>query len=350
MRIMQEDARGMCESILQALEVPKEDAALLTDIHIDAELRGEQSHGLRCLLLHFGRIEAGTMRRKPKVTVLMDRGAVGLFDAHHSIGQVIGTRAMWLAIAKAKEFGVGVVGIRNNNSITSLKYYALLAAQAGMIGIVYTNSRPMIPPHGGMTSTVGNNPVAIAAPAGAEFPFVLDMACSTAKEKIFQAAAEHRAIPPDWALGRDGSPTTDPKEALETGVLLPFGGYKAFGLALAHEVLTSALCSGELFTGKGTGFRPFANLYYASQYFQAINIEWFVPLDQFRNHIDTMLRKVKASALRPGVDRVYAPGELEFLEMEERKRTGFPLAADVWDEYQQWARRLGVELAARVKQ
>lgn len=350
MRIMPEDARRMCESLLRALEVPEEDAALLTDIHLDAELRGEQSHGLRCLLLHFGRIAAGTMRRKLKVTVLMDRGAVGLFDAHHSIGQVVGTRAMRLAIAKAKAFGVGLVGIRNNNSITSLKYYASMAVQEGMIGIVYTNTRPMIPPHGGMTATVGNNPLAIAAPAGAEFPFVLDMACATAKEKIFQAAAEHRAIPPDWALGRDGAPTIDPKEALETGVLLPFGGYKAFGLALAHEVLTSALCGGDLFTGEGTGFRPFENLYYASQYFQAVNIEWFVPLQQFRAQIDAMIGKVKASALRPGVERVYVPGEIEFLELETRMRAGFPMAADVWDAYQQWARRLGIELTVQLNQ
>ncbi len=350
MRIMHEDARAMCNAILQALEVPEEDAALLTDIHIDAELRGESSHGLRCLLLHFGRIDAGTMLRKPKVTVVMNRGAVGLFDAHHSIGQVVGTRAMRLAIAKAKEFGVGVVGIRNNNSITSLKYYALMAVQEGMIGITYTNTRPMMPPHGGMTSTVGNNPVAFAAPAGGEFPFVLDMACATAKEKIYQAAAENRPIPSDWALGHEGRPTTDPKEALETGVLLPFGGYKAFGLALAHEVLTSALCGGDLFTGKGTGFRPFDNLYYASQYFQAVNIEWFVPLREFRDHIDAMIQKVKASTLRPGVERVYAPGEIEFREMAVRKRVGFPIPTDVWNDYQDWARRLGIELNVPLKQ
>jgi len=344
MRIMADEARVVCESLLGAMGVPREDAEILTDIHIDAELRGEASHGLRCFLLHLGRIDAGSMRRKPKVSVIMDKKAVALFDAHHSIGQVVGVRAMRLAISKAKKYGVGVVGVRNNNSITSMKYYPLMAVDEGMIGLTYTNSRPMMPPHGGMTAKVGNNPLSIAAPADQEFPFVLDMACATAKEKIWQAQAEGRPIPPSWALGRDGEPTTDPSEALEIGVLLPFGGYKAFGLATAHEILTSALCDGALFTAPGTGFRPFENPYLGSQYFQAINIEWFTPLQEFRKRVDAIIRSIHDTSLRAGVDRVYVSGELEFLEMERQKQEGFPVQPGVWSEFEEWGRRLGVEV------
>jgi len=159
------------------------------------------------LFLHIlGRLRGGGALPVPKVTVLMDRGAVALFDAHHSLGQVVAARGMQLAIAKARQYGVGVVGVRNSNSYTSAKYYPLMATQVGMIGMTYANSVPMMPPEGGMTPTVGNNPLAFAAPAGEELPFVLDMACATAKEKVYQAQERGELIPPTWALGPDGNP------------------------------------------------------------------------------------------------------------------------------------------------
>lgn len=337
-----ETLRSTWLTIFEALKVPKEDAELLVDVHIDSELRGEESHGVHLLLVHVERIKAGSIRPKPKISVVVDRGAVALFDAHHSIGQVSAARGMRMAIDRAKEFGTGVVGVRHANSYTSAKYYPLMAVSEGLIGMTYTNSRPMMPPHGGSTSKVGNNPMSIAAPAGKEFPFVLDMACATAKEKIWQAAAEGRPIPDSWALGPDGRPTTDPEEALETGVLLPVGGYKGFGLGMAHEVLTSVLFGGELLTGAGTGFRPYENPMRTTQYFQAINIEAYTPIDEFRKRMDEMISAIRNSALRPGVSRVYLPGERGFLEMESRRRNGIPIHTRAFEETQRMARELGV--------
>ena len=163
-----ERLRAAAAPLFEAIGVPAEDARLVVDVHVDSDLRGEDSHGVRMLNVHLERIRAGGNRAKPKVTVLADRGAVALFDAHHSLGQVVAARAMVLVIAKAREFGVGVVGVRNANSYTSAKYYPLMAAEAGMIGKTHTNSRPMMPPHGGTRAKVGNNPLAIAAPAWIE--------------------------------------------------------------------------------------------------------------------------------------------------------------------------------------
>lgn len=331
-----------CTALLQALGVPREDADLTSDVFVQSDLRGEESHGMRLLLHVLGRIKAGSVLPKAKVTVVMDRGSMALFDAHHSLGQVVAARAMRLAIAKAREYGVGLVGIRNNNSYTSAKYYPLMAATEGMLGMTYTNSIPMMPPEGGRTPTVGNNPLAIAAPAGEEFPFVLDMACAVAKEKIFQAKERKEPIPPDWALGPDGNLTTDPDAALATGVLLPFGGYKAFGLGVAHEILTSVLMGGHLFTEGSTGFLPYDGPMNVSQVMQAINIEWFIPLAEFRKRADAVIRRIKASALRPGVARVYVPGEKGFLEEQRRRREGIPLPGRVFEELRRWARELNV--------
>ncbi|MBI4182981.1 MAG: Ldh family oxidoreductase [Proteobacteria bacterium] len=335
--------RAGCVSLFEKIGVPREDGELFTDACLDSELRGEQSHGVRLVPVHLARIKAGSIRPKPKVTVLLDRGACALFDAHLSLGQVVAARAMRLAIAKAREFGVGIVGVRNANAYASAKYYPLMAAKAGMIGINRGNTCPMMPPHGGATPIVGNNPISIAAPAGEEHPFVLDMACATAKEKIRQAAAEGRPIPPEWALGHDGTPTTDAEEALATGVLLPFGGYKAFGLAASHEVLTSVLFGGHLFCAGGGAFRPYETPYNGSQFFQAIDVEWFMPLPEFRERMDRMIRAIKAARLRPGVERVYVPGERGFLEMERRRREGIPVHSGTIADLRRWAGELGTE-------
>lgn len=339
-----EALRAVGERLLQAVGVPPEDAALVTDVHIDADLRGEESHGMRMMHLALERIRAGTSLPKPKITVLRDKGVVGLFDAHHSLGQVVATRAMKLAISKAREYGVGLVGVRHAESFTSAKYYPLLAAAEGMIGINWTNSKPMMPPHGGTLKKVGNNPMAVAAPAGEEFPFVLDIANTTAMEKIRQALSEEKPIPDNWALGHDGNVTTDPAIALETGTLLPFGGYKAFGIGAYTEVLTSVLCGGDLFTGKGTGFRPFDNLYRCSQLFQAINIEFFMPLDEFKARMDQMIRTIRDTPLRPGFDSVYLPGERGFRTMPKRGSSGIPTHDNVVIEL----RRIAAELKVPV--
>jgi LDH2 family malate/lactate/ureidoglycolate dehydrogenase len=330
-------------SLLERMGVPRADAALVADVHVDADLRGEESHGVRLLLMHLERIKAGTIRPKAKVTVLRDAGAVALFDAHHSLGQVVAARAMELAIEKARRFGIGAVSIRTANSFTSTKYYPLMAARAGMIGIAYSNSRVMMPPEGAVTPKVGNNPMAIAAPTRDEPTFVLDFACTVAREKVRVAATEGRPIPLGWALDAEGAPTTDAAKALASGIQLPFGGYKAFGLGVAHEVLTSVLAGGALFTGTGTGFVPYDNPYHASQYVQAIDISAFGPLDEFRDRMDRMIREIRSAKPRPGVARVFLPGERGFEEMARRRADGVPVPTDVLAGLERWRGELGAE-------
>jgi LDH2 family malate/lactate/ureidoglycolate dehydrogenase len=329
-------------ALLRALGVPDADAALTVDVFLQADLRGEESHGMRLFLHILGRLRDGGAQPVAETTTLVNRGAIALLDAHDSLGQVVGVRGMELAIAKAREYGVGIVGIRQSNSYTSAKYYPLRAVQHDMIGLTYANSVPMMPPEGGRTPILGNNPVAIAAPAATEFPFVLDMACATAKEKIYQAQERQEPIPPLWALGPDGNPTTDPGVALASGVLLPFGGYKAFGLAAAHEILTSILTGGPLFNAPGGEFTPYDKPMNVCLFLQAINIEWFVPVDDFKRQVDALIHAIKASALRPGVARVYVPGERGFLEERRRIREGIPLPLRVVEELQRWAGELGV--------
>ena len=336
--------RRNCEILLQALGVSEEDAKTAVDVFLQAELMGEESHGIRLFLHVLGRIKAGGDRAATHITVVMDRGAVAMWDANRSLGQVAAAMAMRRAIEKAREFGIGFVGVRNSNSYTSAKYYPLLAVQEGMIGITFTNtSRKLMPPEGGYTPVLGNNPVSIAAPAGRHPPFVIDMACTkAAMERLLQAQERGENIPDDWALDTEGNSTTDPAKAIAAGVLLPFGGYKAFGLATAHEILTSVLFGGILFCGDSKGFLPYDGAMNTSYSFQAINIEWFMPLDEFKTRIDAVIEKIKSSKLRPGIDRILVPGERSANELQKRLESGIPLQQRVFDDLTRWSRVLGV--------
>jgi LDH2 family malate/lactate/ureidoglycolate dehydrogenase len=336
--------RTGCEAILRALGVSEEDAAVTADVFIQAELMGEESHGTRLLLHVLGRLKAGGDNARTNVDVVMDRGAVAVWNANRSLGQVVAARAMRLAIDKARKFGIGFVTVRNSNSYTSAKYYPLLAVEAGMLGITYTNtSRQLMPPPGGRAPVLGNNPTAIAAPAGKFPPFVLDMACTRAAvEKILQARERNEPIPEDWALDAEGNSTVDPEKALASMALLPFGGYKAFGMGIAHEILTSVISGGALFAGDSKGFLPYDGAMHTSHSFQAINIEWFMPLDEFRARMDEVIRAIKSAPLRPGAERIRIPGERSAAELQRRIKEGIPLRQTVVTELQRWAEELGV--------
>jgi LDH2 family malate/lactate/ureidoglycolate dehydrogenase len=168
------------------------------------------------------------------------------------------------------------------------------------------------------------------------------MAVSVAMEKIFQAHERAQPIPPGWGIDATGQDTTDPADVLKSRALLPIAGPKGFGLGLAHEILTCVLMGGHLFGGGSTGFIPFDGPMNVSQYFQAINIDWFVPLDEFKARMDEALAAVGASLARPGVQHVYYPGEHSFDEEQRRLADGIPLPRKTVDALQAWCDKLGV--------
>jgi len=331
-------------ALLRAVGVPADEAATTAAVFTQAELVGEPSHGIRLLLVVLGRIEAGGDRAVADIAVVRDRGAVAVWDARRSLGQVTAVRAMDAAVAKARAHGLGLVAVRDGNSLTSAKFYALRAAEAGCVGLVHTNaSRKVMPPPGGRTPVMGNNPVAVAAPAGRYGTFVLDMACTAAAvERIAAARDGGEAIPRGWALDADGRDTTDPAAALESMALLPFGGYKAFGLALVHEMLTSVLAGGAVFAGGSTGFRPLDGPMNTSFTLSAMDIAAFDDPAAFAERMERMIDGLKASEpLAPGTEILF-PGERALRERARRRAEGVPLAASTASDLAAWARRLGV--------
>ena len=337
--------RGHCEALLIGHGVSPEDATRTVDVFLQAELMGEESHGLRLFCQVVERVKSGGDRAQTEITVLSERRAVEHWDANRSLGQVTAARAMTRAVEKARDCGIGLVAVRNGNSFTSAKYYPLMAADAGMIGCAFTNtSRKLMPPPGGLRSVVGNNPVAYAAPAGKYGAFVLDMACTAAAvERILKAKERGEKLPPGWALDKEGRETCDPAAALEAMLLQPFGGYKAFNLALVHEILTSVLAAGPLFAGESTGFSPFDGAMNTSFALLAIDISAFRPVDEFEAAMEEMIGRIKSVPLAPEATGISFAGERSQDELARRRASGIPLAGGTLERLNQLAKETGLE-------
>lgn len=303
--------------ILQGLRAGEEEAAIVADALIQAELRGIDTHGVHLLTLLSERLEAGMVEIPTRLTVVLDSGATALIDGGNGLGPWAGHRAMAVCIDKAKALGLGCCLIRNTNNIGMLSGYTLMAAKAGMVGIVMANGASAMSPWGGAEPFFGTNPLSIAVPSGAGVPpVVLDMSSTTvARGKIRRAARLKQAIPEGWAFDAEGVATTDPEAALK-GTLMPIGGPKGYGLALMIDVL-SGILAGSLY---GPALRTFHQLEGPTgvgAFLLALDVERFMPLEVFGEIFRNYLAAIKAVKRAPGVDRIYLPGEIEY--EKERK-------------------------------
>lgn len=327
------------ERIFRALGFSAAAALVVAESLVDADLRGVHSHGALLVPMYVERIQQGSVSRVESAEVVHDFGAVATFDARHGLGQLSGDQAMRAAILKAHGHGIGAVAVRNAFHFGAAFRYATAAAKAGLIGIAAANTRPLMPAPGGARPVVGNNPLAVAVPLPDRPPIVLDMALSeAAMGKIRLAAQENRSIPATWATDAAGAVTTDAVAAIE-GMLLPAAGPKGYGLALIIDVLTGVLSGG----GFGDGVRGlYANTSTpnnCAHFFLAVKPAAFGPPDDFARNALLLAQQIENSPTRPGVDRVYLPGQIE---QERAARTEIPLDDSVLAALRKTAESLGV--------
>jgi LDH2 family malate/lactate/ureidoglycolate dehydrogenase len=324
----------------RALGLRDEDARIFAEALIFSELRFHPGHGqgVRRLRRYQERINAGLVDVTAAWEVIKESPALALVDAHNGIGTVAAARAMKLAIEKAKVCGIGQVVVRNSTHYGSSAVHACQAEAAGCIGIAFTNAGPEMAPWGGREGAVGTNPWGIAAPTGLGFPVVMDIALTTAGKGMMQwNAREGRPMPLDWALTPDGHETDDPTAAM-TGALLGIGQYKGYGLAFMTDVLTGVIGGG------GFGLTPYADpaKLDVSHTLTAIDIEWFMPLPEFRARMDHFAQMVKSRALRPGFKEILLPGEQEARRVTRKSAAGVPIDNEVLADLRALGRELGL--------
>ncbi len=330
-----EDLKAYIVRFFTHYAVPELDAQIAADILVTADLRGVDSHGVIRLDTYYGsRLRAGLIDPKTPLTVLRETPTTLALDAGAGLGQVAGYNAMVRCIEKASEIGLSMVTVRNSNHYGIAGYYAMMALPENMIGISFTNSQPLVAPTYGRTAILGTNPIAVAAPAGHNRPYVLDMATSIVpigRITVFQKAG--KPIPEGWGVNEQGQITTDPNEVLKGGALLALGGtdimrgYKGYGLSLLVDIF-SGILSGASF-GKHVGHPNEGRPADVGHFFAAVRIDAFRDPEDFIKDMDIMLDELKNAPKAAGQERIYIHGEKEFELSERYAREGIPLMAEV---------------------
>lgn len=327
--------------------IPAEDAKICTDVLLESDRRGIESHGVnRFKPIYLDRIKAGIQKPVTDYRVIRETPTTAIVDGGDGMGQVVGYKAMTLAIEKAKKYGMGMVTARNSTHYGIAGYYATMASRAGCIGITGTNARPSIAPTFGVENMLGTNPLTFGIPSDEEFDFVLDCATSiTQRGKIENYARKGLPTPAGQVVSEKGEALTDSEEILKLLVsggaaLTPLGGigedlagYKGYGYATVVEILSSALTSSG-FMKALTGIGPNGEKvpYHLGHFFIAIDTNAFVGEEEFRHNVGEVLRALRASKKAPGQNRIYTAGEKEYLVWQERKDTGVPINDSVQKE------------------
>jgi LDH2 family malate/lactate/ureidoglycolate dehydrogenase len=297
------------------------------------------------LPIYVDRLPAKVTNPRPKVRVVHETTTSLVIDGDNGMGQLVGMRAMELAIKKAKQGLCVFASVRNSNHYGAAAYYAQMACPHDMIGFSFTigGINHMVP-WGGAEAMLGNNPLAIAMPAGREQPIVLDMACSVAaRGKIIVAAKEGTSIPPDWAIGPDGQPTTDAAQALK-GFVQPVGGPKGYALTLLIGLLSTML-SGASFGSEVTHmYDDLERPQNVGHLFGVLPVALFERVDRYRSRMDIAAREIRNACRAPGVERIYLPGEREYFFFIERRQNGIPIGLGVFAELNELGSRYGLRL------
>jgi len=324
---------------LIAAGVPADDAEIVSDVLIEADKLGIDSHGINRLKpIYIDRIRDGILNPVTRFEVVKDTYTTAVIDGNNGMGHVISKAAMQMAIDKAKVYGLGMVTVRNSSHYGIAGYYGMMASSNDMIGITGTNARPSIAPTFGIDNMLGTNPLTFVIPTDEEFPFFLDCATSVSQRgKIEFYAKSGKQLPKGWVIDRNGESKTNPDEVLVdltkgNAALTPLGGvgeetggYKGYGYATVVEILSAAL-QGGAFMNALNGIENGKKVpYRLGHFFIAVSIEHFTEIKDFKAITGNILRDLRNSSKMPGADRIYTAGEKEYYHYLERSQTGVPL-------------------------
>jgi LDH2 family malate/lactate/ureidoglycolate dehydrogenase len=324
-RVSADDLRNWTGVVFECVGLPEPDAGLVADALVSADLRGVDSHGVMRVPIYVKRLRLGLIELRPSIRLARDRGAVAVLDGGNGMGQMVAARAMEEAIRRAGQHGAGLVGVRNSNHFGMAAYFATQALRHDMIGVALSNAPATMAPWGGARPYLGTNPMAIAVPAGDEPPIVLDMAMSTvARGKVILAAQEGLPIPEGWAVDPDGEPTTDAARALE-GMVLPVGGAKGYGLATIVEILAGVLVGAAFGPHIGALYDNFTSPQGLGHLLGAIDVQAVDAADRFKGRMDRLIREIRAVPRARHIERIYLPGEIEWLAEHRRRQEGIDL-------------------------
>jgi LDH2 family malate/lactate/ureidoglycolate dehydrogenase len=337
-----ERVRAQILEILRSWGMEEDLAAITAEAMVETDLMGVDSHGISMLMLYEEMRAAGQLDLGARPRVVRDRGCTALLDAGAGLGHPAGVAGMDLAIDKALQHGVGVVGVRNSHHFGAAGYYARRAPARGVLGMVTTSTRFItLVPTRGAVPVLGTNPLAFAAPSCDGRPFVLDMATTTvAANKVKVYDLNNKALPEGWVVDGAGRPVTDAAAAMELifrrpeGGLTPVGGvpelgsHKGYGLAMMVHILGGTLTGGSFSPlrnrSQGQGQRQPDNI---GHFFMAIDPDAFRGEGEFEDDLAEALAVLRGTQPADPTEPVLVPGDPEEESRARRLREGIPIPA-----------------------
>lgn len=330
--------RAVLTEILTRMDVTLEDAEIITDVTLDADLKGFTSHGLGRFPQYIKGLKSGMIKTDVEIEIEKETVATALLNGNHRFGHVVTYCAMEIAIDKARETGIGMVGVHDSNHFGVAGYYSDMAVMADMIGLVITNTEPAVAPIGGKEPILGTNPVAIGIPSNKNYVSV-DMATSaSARGKLLEAMRKGQSIPENVALDAEGNPTIDPEAALK-GSILPFGAHKGYALSFMIEILAGPLVR----AASGKAVRGTANpeeMCTKGDLLMAIDPSKFVDLEEFKEEVDAFVDEIKGSG-----ENIFIPGDMEVMNIKNAMENGLPVDEVLYQQLKEIASELSIDLA-----
>lgn len=343
-RIPTKAVTGLIVDAMIKMGVPKEDAARIAELMVEADLVGADAHGVFRLPQYVQRLKLRSTNPQPNIKVIRSAPATALVDGDNGMGHLVVARAAETAIEIARECGAAWVGCRMSGHAGAAGVYAALPLKADMVGIysAVANANHM-PLAGGAEPLLGTNPLAIAIPTGQEAPIVLDIATSIVS---YGTIKNHRLLNKplrnDWMIDpKTGSPVVDPHKSAEA-LLLPMAGYKGAGLALTLGLLAGTL-NGALFGRDCVDFNAEPDrITNTGQFVVALDPGRFQPLAQFKAEVDRHIRDLRDTKPLPG-HTVRLPGEQRAKRRADRLHNGLPLAPELLSQLDKLAAELSIE-------
>ena len=330
MRITFDELVKVFAEKLEKRGVPREDALLAGQILAQNSLDGVYSHGVNRFPRLVSYIDKGYIDPKAKAEKVASFGAYEQWDGHLALGMVSAKIAMDRAIEIAKQYGIGLVAIRNTNHWMRGGYYGWQAADQGMIGICRTNTQPNMPAWGAKDRRIGNNPFVMAVPRKNGEHIVLDSAMSQfSYGKIEMTKFEGKQLPVPGGFDEEGNMTTDPGAIEKTWRVLPVGYWKGSGMSILLDLVAAILAGGNTVTDIG---RMTRDEYGLSQVLIAIDPERFNAPGFTEEAINRVIEDVTSSVPATEGKAVRYPGQNSLATRRKNLEEGIPVLDNIWEQ------------------
>jgi L-2-hydroxycarboxylate dehydrogenase (NAD+) len=343
------------KDVFMSIGCPEADADLATEVLLNADLRGIDSHGIARLSGYFRLWEAKRVNAEPKLKVVHETPSTAVVDGDSGLGLVVAPFAMKIAIEKANKVGTGWVAVKNSNHFGIAGHHAMMALEHDMIGMAMTNASPLVAPTFSVERLLGTNPICVAIPAGDQPPFVADFATTTAANgKLEILQRKNQDAPVGWIQTKTGAPSMNAHELKDGGALIPLGSdrehgsHKGFCLGAWVDIF-SAVLSGANY---GPWVPPFVSFLAPpadpvgegiGHFFGAMRVDAFRPASDFKSHMDNWITRFRSAKTVDGQQRVIIPGDPERETAEERIKKGIPLNGKVIEDLQQLGEKLKIK-------